>query len=215
MPWKWCICWLPGFSPPVPAVLAVETGRTWLSAEFPTIPWCTGTGAVGLVALAMDALAVPLTPLAPQPLPALAASRELVAWGVVTVTLDPTVPPGPTGVAQATSRLCITHRINAAVAVVVALGAPGARVARAFARLLVTLAHLAQAGILAVRSPAVVVAGTLARQVITLAVGVTVAFPFAVRAPELGRALCKKTQGHDSHVGGYVRLHIGKSAQIF
>lgn len=33
------------------------------------------------------------------------------------------------------------------------------------------------------------VAGTLAGQVITLAIGVTVAFPFAVRAPELGRAL--------------------------
>lgn len=58
-----------------------------------------------------------------------------------------------------------------------------------FARLLVTLALLAHAGILAVRSPTIVVAGTLAGQVVTLAVGITVTFPLAVRAPELCRAL--------------------------
>lgn len=59
----------------------------------------------------------------------------------------------------------------------------------AFACLLVTLALLAQASILAVRSPTIVVAGALPGQVIALAIGVTVTFPFAVRAPELGRAL--------------------------
>lgn len=37
------------------------------------------------------------------------------------------------------------------------------------------------------------VAGTLAGQVVALAIGVTITFPFAVGAPELGRALCGKT----------------------
>lgn len=27
---------------PVPAVLTIEPGRTWLPAEFPTVPWCAG-----------------------------------------------------------------------------------------------------------------------------------------------------------------------------
>lgn len=86
-------------------------------------------------------------------------------------------------------RHCIAHGIYAAVTVVIALGAPGARVACAFASLLVALALLAEASILTVRSPAVVVAGTLSGQVVTLAVGVTVTFSLAVRAPELGRTL--------------------------
>lgn len=67
-------------SPPVPAVLTVEPCRTRFPAELPTVPWRAGTRAVRLVALAVDALAVPLAARAPQPLPALAASRELVAW---------------------------------------------------------------------------------------------------------------------------------------
>lgn len=62
--------------------------------------------------------------------------------------------------------------------------------ARAFARVLVTLALLAHAGVLAVWTPTVVVAGALTGQVVALAVGVTVTFPLAVRAPELGGALC-------------------------
>lgn len=62
----------------VPAVLAIEPCRTWLSAELPTVPWSAGTRAVNLVALAVDALAVPFTPWTPQPLPAQAASCELV-----------------------------------------------------------------------------------------------------------------------------------------
>lgn len=128
---------------PVPAVLTIEPGRTWLPAELPTVPRGAGTRAVHLVALAMDALAVSLTPRAPQPLAALAASRELVAWRVVTVALDHTVPPRPTRVAQASPRHCVADGVAAAVAVVVALGTPEARVARAFARLLVALALLA------------------------------------------------------------------------
>lgn len=131
------------FTPPVPAVLTIEPSRTWLPAELPTVPWCTGTWAVRLVALAMDTLAVSLTTRTPQSFPALAASCELVAWWVVTVTLDSAVPPGPTRIAQASPCHCIADRVDAAVAVVVALGTPDARVTCAFARLLVTLALLA------------------------------------------------------------------------
>lgn len=59
----------------------------------------------------------------------------------------------------------------------------------ALASVLVTLALLAEAGVLTVRTPAVVVAGTLSSQVVTLAIGITVTLPFTVRTPELGRAL--------------------------
>lgn len=65
--------------------------------------------------------------------------------------------------------------------------------ARALAALLVTLALLAQASVLTVRPPAVVVARTLAGQVVALAVGVTITFPFAVGPPKLCRALCQQT----------------------
>lgn len=54
---------------------------------------------------------------------------------------------------------------------------------------MITFALLAHARILAVWSPTVVVAGTRACQVVALAVGVAVTFPFAVRTPELGWAL--------------------------
>lgn len=178
--------------PPVPAVLTVEPGRTWLPAELPAVPWRAGTRTVRLVALAVDTLAVSLAPRAPQPLPALAAPRELLAGRVVAVALDRTVPARPALGAQAPPRHGVAGRVDAAVAVVVALGTPDAGVTRAFARVLVTLALLAQASVLAVGPPAVVVAGALAGQVVTLAVGVTIAFPFAVGAPELGGALCKK-----------------------
>jgi hypothetical protein len=66
-------------------------------------------------------------------------------------------------------------------------------VAGAFARVLVALPLVAQAGVLTVGAPAVGVAGALARQVVTLAVGVAVALPLAVGAPELGGALCGRT----------------------
>lgn len=185
------LAWLLSFtmSTSVPAVLTVEPCRTRLPAELPTISWCAGTRAVCLVALSVDALAVALATLTPEPLPALAAPCELVTRRVVTVTLDSTVPPRPAWVAYASPCHRIADGVNAAVAVVVALWTPDARVACAFASLLVTLALLAHAGILTVWSPAVVVAGTLAGQVVTLAVWVTVTLPFAVRAPELCRAL--------------------------
>lgn len=131
------------FPPPVPAVLTVEPGGTRFPAELPTVPRRAGTRAVGLVALAVDTLAVSLAPRAPQPLPALAASRELVARRIVTVALDRTVPPHPPGVAQAPPCHRIADGVDAAVAVVVALGTPDAGVACAFARLLVALALLA------------------------------------------------------------------------
>lgn len=138
----------------------------------------------------MDALAVAFAARAPQPLPALAAARELVARRAVAVALDGAVPPRPAGVAQTPARHGIADRADAAVAVVVALRPPDAGVTRAFSRVLVALALLAKARVLAVGSPAVVVAGALAGQVVALAVGVAVTFPLAVRAPELGRALC-------------------------
>lgn len=177
------------YSPPVPAVLPVESCRTRFPAKLPSVPWRAGARPVRRVALAVDALAVPLTPRAPHPVPAQAAPRELVARRVVTVALDGAVPPRPAGAAQATSRHRVAHRVDAAVAVVVALRAPDAGVTRAHARVLVAFALLACACILAVRPPAIVVAGTLASQVVALAVGVTVTFPLAVRAPELGRTL--------------------------
>lgn len=172
--------------------MTVEAGGARLPAELPSVPGRAGARAVRLVALPMDAVAVMLTALTPQPFPALAASRELVARRVVAVALHGAVPPRPAGVADAPSRRGVAHGVDAAVAVVVALRPPEARVARAFARVLVALALLTQAGVLAVGSPAVVVAGALTSQVVTLAVWVTVTFPFAVGAPKLGRALCLK-----------------------
>lgn len=137
----------------------------------------------------MNALAVLLAARTPQPLPAVAAPGVLVAGRVVAVARHGAVPARPARVAEALSRRRVAHRVDAAVADVVALRPPGARVARALARLLVALALLTQADVLAVGSPAVVVARALAGQVVTLAIRVAVAFPFAVGAPELGRAL--------------------------
>lgn len=59
----------------------------------------------------------------------------------------------------------------------------------AFARLLVTLAFLAKTRVLTVRTPAVMVAGTCSGEVVTLAIGVTVTLPLAVRTPKLSRTL--------------------------
>lgn len=170
--------------------MTVEPGGTRLPAELPPVPRPAGARAVRLVALPVNTLAVLLTALAPQPLPAVATSGVLVARGVVAIALHGAVPARPAGVAKAPSRHRVTHRVDAAVAVVVALWPPEARVARALARLLVALALLTQADVLTVGSPVVVVACALAGQVITLAIWVTVTFPFAVGAPKLGRALC-------------------------
>lgn len=90
--------------PPVPAILPVEPGRTGFPAELAAVPWRAGAGAVGRVALAVDALAVALAARAPQALTALAAAGELVAGGVVAVALDGAVPPRPAGVALAPAR---------------------------------------------------------------------------------------------------------------
>lgn len=120
----------------------------------------------------------------------MAAPRELVARRVVAVALDPAVPPGPTGVAHAPARHHVTDGVDAAVAIVVALGAPDAGVTRAFPGLLVTFALLARTGVLTVGPPAVVVAGTLAGQVVALAVGVAITFAFAVGSPKLCGAFC-------------------------
>lgn len=178
--------------------MTIESSRAWLPAELPPVPRQTGTRTIGLVALAIVALAVAFAPLAPQPLPALAASRELVARRIVAVTLKCTVPPSPARVAQTSPCHHIADGVDAAVAVVVALRPPVAGIARAFSRVLVTLALLAQTCILAFRSPAIVVAGTLASQVVALSIGVTVTFPLAVRSPVLSRALCWETMlpGH-------------------
>lgn len=170
--------------------MTVEPGGTRLPAELPSVPRRAGARSVCLVALPMNTLAVLLTALTPQPLPAVAASGVLVARGVVAVALHGAVPPRPPGVANAPSRRWVANGVDAAVAVVVALRPPEARVARAFARLLVALALLAQAHVLTVGSPAVVVARALAGQVVALAVWVTVTFPFAVGAPKLDGALC-------------------------
>lgn len=174
---------------PVPAVLAIETGWTWFSTELASVSRSAGTRAVSRVALAVNALAVALAPGPPQSVAALAAPGELVTRGVVTVALDATVASHPARVTEAAPRHGVTHRVDGAVAVVVALRAPGARVTCAFAGVLVTLALLAEAGVLTVRTPAVVVTGTLSSQVVTLAVGITVTLPFTVRTPKLGRAL--------------------------
>lgn len=58
-----------------------------------------------------------------------------------------------------------------------------------FARVLVTLALLAEAGVLTVGAPAVVVTGTLSGQVVTLAIRIALTLPLTVWTPELGRAL--------------------------
>lgn len=170
--------------------MSVIPSRTRLPAELPTVPWGARARPVGWVALAVNTLAVPFASRAPQSFAALAASCELLARRVVAVALDPAVPPGPTGVAQAPARHGIADGVDAAVAVVFALGTPDTRVTCALPALLVTLALLAQTGVLTVRAPAVVVASAPAGQVVALAVGVTITFPFAVGSPKLCRALC-------------------------
>lgn len=128
---------------PVPAVLSIIPSRTWLPAELPAVPWGACARPVGWVALAVNTLAVPFTSWAPQPFVALAASCELVARRVVAVALDPAVPPRPTGIAQTPPRHSVTDGVDAAVAIVVALGTPDTRVTCALSGLLITLALLA------------------------------------------------------------------------
>lgn len=84
-------------------------------------------------------------------------------------------------------------------------------VACARARVLVTLALLAEAGLLAVGTPAVGVACALARHVVTVAVGEALAFALAVRAPELGWALCITT---GSEISMATATFIGPDAHL-
>lgn len=147
-----CLLWMQSYlfnkflllflSSPFAAVLTVEPSGTCLPAELPTVPWCACTRAI-LVTLALDTLAVPFTTLAPPPITALAAPCELVAWWVVAVTSDCTIPPGPTWVARASPCHWIADRVDAAVAIVVALGTPDANVTFAFACVSVAIALLA------------------------------------------------------------------------
>lgn len=137
----------------------------------------------------MCTLAVALAPLTPHGLTTQAPSRELLAWRVAAGTLHTAVPSHPAGVAETAARHGITDRVAAAVAVVTALRTPGPRMAGTDPCVLGTFALLAVAGVLAVGTPAIVVACALAGQVIALTVWVTVALAFAVRTPELGRAL--------------------------
>lgn len=178
---------------PVPAVLSIEASRTGFPAELPAVPRSAHARAIYRVALAVDTLAVVFAARAPQPLPALAPACELLARRVVTVALDAAVSPGPARVAQAASRGCVAHGVEAAVTGASTCGAPGAWVARALARLLVTLALLAVAPVLTVGPPAVVVAGTFPGHVVTLAVGEAGALALAVWAPVLDRALSVTT----------------------
>lgn len=168
--------------------MPVEARGAGLPAELASIAWLAGTGAVGLVALAMDTLAVPLAARAPQPLVALAAPAELLAGGVAAGALAVAGTPPPARLADAAPCALLTHRAAAAVARVGTLGAPPARVARALARVLVALPPLAEALVLALDPPAVGVAGALADHVVAAPVRVAGAHFLAVRAEELTRA---------------------------
>lgn len=170
------------------AALPVEARGAGLPAELASIAWLAGTGAVGLVALAMDTLAVPLAARAPQPLVALAEPAELLAGGVAAGALAVAGTPPPARLADAAPCALLTHRAAAAVARVGTLGAPPARVARALARVLVALPPLAEALVLALDPPAVGVAGALADHVVAAPVRVAGAHFLAVRAEELTRA---------------------------
>lgn len=174
---------------PVPAVLSVEPGWARLSAELSPVARLAGARAVGLVALAMHALAVALAVLSPQPLPALAPACELLARTAIARTLGVAAAPVPARLADAAARGLVAHRVDGAVAAVGTLWPPEARMARTLARLLVALALLASTGLLAVGPPAVGVARAFARHIVALPVRVTRALPFAVWTPKLGGAL--------------------------
>lgn len=177
---------------PVSAVLSVEPGGTRLSAELAPVARLARAGAVGLVALPVHALAVALAVLPPQPLPALAAARELLAGAAVAGALGVAAAAEPAGLADAATRGLVAHGVDGAVTAVGTLRPPEAGVARALARLLVALAFLAGAGLLAVGPPAVGVARAFACHVVTFPVWVASAFSFAVRTPKLGGALWGK-----------------------
>lgn len=176
------------FLSPVPTVLSVESSWAWLTAELAPVAWLAGTRAVGLVAFAVHALAVPLAVRTPQPFSAQAPARELLARASVAGALGVTAASVPARLAQAASVGLVTHRVDVAVAVVSALRSPEARLACALARLLVALALLTGAGLLTVGAPTVGVTRAFARYIVTLPIRMTSAFSFAVWTPKLGRA---------------------------
>lgn len=178
-----------GHSPP-PAALAVEASRARLAAIFSPVARLARAGPVHLVALALVALAVPVTAGPERPLPALAAARELLAGRVVAGALVVAAAAPPAGLAQAVASLLVTLGVVAAIAGAGALGSPPVGLAGAFARLLVTFAVLAEADVLAFGTPAVGVAGALACHVLALPVGVAAAHLLAVGTPELPGTFC-------------------------
>lgn len=140
----------------------------------------------------MDTLAHALAMSTPQTLSTLAAPGELVTRRTVAGTLSSTVPLIPAGVAVALARSHITHRVDAAVTVVGALGAPEACVARTSACLLVALALLAAAGSLTVWPPAIRVTGAGPSDIIAPPVGMAITLTLAVRPPELERTFYRE-----------------------
>lgn len=136
----------------------------------------------------MHALTVPLTALTPKPLPTLTSACKLLTRRIITQTLSTAISAVPARVADAAARL-IAHRVDAAVAVIVALRSPVTGMAGAFARLLVTFAFLTVAGLLAIFTPAVGVARALPGHVVTFTVRVARAHALAVRTPELSGTL--------------------------
>lgn len=181
-----------GHSPP-PAALAIEASRARLAAIFSPVARLARAGPVHLVALALVALAVPVTAGPERPLPALAAARELLAGRVVAGALVVAAAAPPAGLAQAVASLLVTLGVVAAIAGAGALGSPPVGLAGAFARLLVTFAVLAEADVLAFGTPAVGVAGALACHVLALPVGVAAAHLLAVGTPELPGTFCRQS----------------------
>lgn len=131
--------------------------------------------------------------LTPKPLPALTSACKLLTRRAITPTLSAAITTVPARVADAPARALIAHRVDAAVAVVVALRSPVTGMAGAFARLLVTFPFQTVAGLLAVFTPAVGVARALPSHVVTFTVRVARAHALAVRTPKLTGTLCVTT----------------------
>lgn len=137
----------------------------------------------------MRTLTISLATLTPKPLPTLTTACKLLTRRVIAQTLSTAITAVPAWVADALARALVTHRVDAAVAVVVALRSPVTSMAGAFSRLLVTFPFQTIARLLAVFTPAVGVARALPGHVITFSVRVAHAHALAVRTPELSGTL--------------------------
>lgn len=179
-------------SKPVSAVLSIKPSWTRFAAQLPSVSGFTGTRTIGRVTLPVGALAVALTALTPESLPALTSARELLAGRVVAVALRSAVTAKPARIADASSRGLLAHRVDAAVTVVVALCSPVTRMAGAFPSFLVTLPFLTMAGFFTVFPPAVGVTAAFPGHVVAFTIGVTCAQALAVGTPELSRALWRR-----------------------